>query len=385
MYLQLCIDVCAGVHARESSSDNIDIENVNPQAISGKQHDFPSATVSAAPLSSAAATPHNAPFVPSQALSDTPVLSDASRVSAAAPQVAQSEPTASKPGAQASASAAASDVPLLQAGGSTEEKPFVASQARSDTPVLPVTTEARTGSPVSATAAGKQGSIPSSAGAGVSAPPPAAATLNKPFVSSKVLSEALFGASEEPTSPVSSPHTAQRPTSPFAAQASTAAAAAPTAKPGASNKDVEGVLTEQLRADGTARNSGRAGQIEAALMSSTSPFSRRLSSEEVKPVMARLSQDQARGSSPVKEEEAQTPAEAAVGSVAPAQAGAGVQQGVMPQAGRPAVPAQPTGETALVFYIRYCLTISSYTSQPGTDTSWLSLSNGMSQLPGYSC
>ena len=62
-------------------------------------------------------------------------------------------------------------------------------------------------------------------------------------------------------------------------------------------------------------------------MSSTSPFSRRLSSEEVKPVMARLLLDKSHGTSPVKEEEAQGSASAAAQPGVQSQGVDGVRQG----------------------------------------------------------
>lgn len=115
---------------------------------------------------------------------------------------------------------------------------------------------------------------------------------NKIFMSSKALSEAVFGTTQKPNSPP----TAQRPTSPFAEANPTVAPHADltSAQPGSSNRSGECGSTEQQRIDGTPRNSSRAVQIEEALMSSASPFSRRLSSEEVKPVMATLAQGSVR-------------------------------------------------------------------------------------------
>jgi len=91
---------------------------------------------------------------------------------------------------------------------------------------------------------------------------------------------------------------------------------------------VEGVSTEQPRFSGlSSKDTSRAERIEEALMSSTSPFSRRLSSEEVKPVMARLSLDKPRGTSPVKEEDAQGSAGAAAQPGVQSQGVEGVRQG----------------------------------------------------------
>ncbi|KAL3150491.1 hypothetical protein ABBQ32_000312 [Trebouxia sp. C0010 RCD-2024] len=135
----------------------------------------------------------------------------------------------------------------------------------------------------------------------VSQAPPLAASLDttpavgaKPFVSSKVLSEALFGTNDSPRAAL----TAKTPVSPFA-QASTAAGVGGRAEPGAgahpggavpSTGLEEGVSSRVQRLDGTPKQSGMAERVEEALMSATSPFSRQLSSGEVKPVLARLSQ-----------------------------------------------------------------------------------------------
>ena len=116
----------------------------------------------------------------------------------------------------------------------------------------------------------------------------------KPFVSSKVLSEALFGANESPRAAL----TAKTPVSPFA-QASTAGGAAGRAEPGAAARPAdagpsvgleEGGSSRVQRLDGTPKRSGMAERVEEALMGTTSPFSRRVSSGEVKPVLARVSQ-----------------------------------------------------------------------------------------------
>ena len=134
------------------------------------------------------------------------------------------------------------------------------------------------------------------------APGAASAAAVKPFMSSKALSQRLFG-TEAAAAPL-------RPTSPFAelstidpvpgAEADVRAAAGK--RPGAvmgTNLD-ERRSSGRQRADGTQRDSGNAERIEEALMSSVSPFSRRLSSQEVKPVLATLSQS---GPSPIKEGE----------------------------------------------------------------------------------
>ena len=140
------------------------------------------------------------------------------------------------------------------------------------------------------------------------APEAAPAASSKPFVSSKVLSEALFGTGDSSTATAVS--AAKSPTSPFA-EASTvspAPGAGASVRVGAGKRPgaVPGTTLDERvssgvqRPDGTPRDSGNAERIEEALMSSVSPFSRRLSSEEVKPVLARLSQP---GSAPIQEEE----------------------------------------------------------------------------------
>ena len=129
----------------------------------------------------------------------------------------------------------------------------------------------------------------------------------KPFVSSKVLSEQLFGAGESPQAQPA----AKALVSPFA-EASTAAplsgaggrgkAGAGAPRPGAvATPGLEGGVSSGVqRLDGTPRDSGNAERVEEALMGSASPFSRPLSSDEVKPVLARLSQT---GSAAIREEE----------------------------------------------------------------------------------
>ena len=125
----------------------------------------------------------------------------------------------------------------------------------------------------------------------------------KPFVSSKVLSEQLFGSGESPQVSTA----VKAPVSPFA-EASTAGAGGSTKagagapRPGAvATPGLEaGVSSGVQRLDGTPRDSGNAERVEEALMGSASPFSRTLSSDEVKPVLARLSQT---GSIAIREEE----------------------------------------------------------------------------------
>lgn len=150
-------------------------------------------------------------------------------------------------------------------------------------------------------------------------PAAAAAAGIKPFVSSKVLSEALFGPSDSPRAAM----TAKTPVSPFA-QASTAAGAGASTKPGAGARQggaaprsslEEGVSSRVQRLDGTQRHSGMAERVEEALMGTTSPFSRQLSSGEVKPVLARLSQ-QAPATTPGTDEPHAMPQ--AVGGLEPA-------------------------------------------------------------------
>ena len=127
------------------------------------------------------------------------------------------------------------------------------------------------------------------------APAPAAGT--KPFVSSKVLSEALFGTDD----PQAASTAVRTPVSPFA-EASTAAplsgiggsaksgAGAPRLGAVATSTALEGVGSGGQRLDGTPRGSGNAERVEEALMGTSSPFSRPLSSDELKPVLARQSQ-----------------------------------------------------------------------------------------------
>ena len=136
----------------------------------------------------------------------------------------------------------------------------------------------------------------------------APAAASKPFVSSKVLSEALFGTGDSSTATAFS--AIKSPTSPFAeaSEVSPAPAAGASVKAGAGKRPgtiTSTTLDEKVssgvqRPDGTPRDSGNVERIEEALMSSASPFSRRLSSDEVKPVLARLSQP---GSACIKEEE----------------------------------------------------------------------------------
>ena len=251
---------CTGLHARESTSEEADIENVNPQALTAKHGSLPSTTQQP----QAAGSPI--------ALAEAPLLAEVKPTSSSTP-VALPTPT-----------------PGVSAVG---KQPGVAAAAQS---VLPV-----------ASASGS--------------------TANKPFISSQALSDALFGGSDEPALPIRSPRTAQGPTSPFAEASKTAAPAAAVSTGGSSKGGVEGVSTEQPRLSGlSSRGTSRAERIEEALMSSTSPFSRRLSSEEVKPVMARLSQDKPRGTSPVKEEEAQGSAAAAAQPKVQSQGVEGVRQ-----------------------------------------------------------
>ncbi len=326
---------CTGVHASESTSEEADIENVNPQAVTAKHGG----------LSSSTQQPQAQPQAvgPPIALTEAPMLADVNPISSS---TAQAVPTptpgvsaASKqPGVAAAAAAAQSVRPVASAAGSTANKPFVASQALSDTPVLSDTSQARVPSAASelrTPAAASDATAATSADAGSSSgvdtavPQATAASANKPFISSKALSDALFGSSDDPASPIRSPRTAQKPTSPFAEASTTAAPAAAAASTGGTSKGgVEGVLTEQPRFSGlSSRGTSRAERIEEALMSSTSPFSRRLSSEEVKPVMARLSLEKPRGTSPVKEEEAQGSAGAAAHPGVQSQGVEGVRQG----------------------------------------------------------
>ena len=127
----------------------------------------------------------------------------------------------------------------------------------------------------------------------------AAAPAAKPFVSSKVLSEQLFGSGESPQAATA----VKAPVSPFA-EASTAAplslsgaggrgmtgAGTPRPGTGATPGLEAGVSSGLQRLDGTSKDSGNAERVEEALMGTASPFSRPLSSDEVKPVLARLSQ-----------------------------------------------------------------------------------------------
>ena len=136
---------------------------------------------------------------------------------------------------------------------------------------------------------------------------PAAAPAAKPFVSSKVLSEQLFGSGESPQAATA----VKAPVSPFA-EASTAAplsgaggrgmtgAGTPRPGTGATPGLEAGVSSGLQRLDGTSKDSGNAERVEEALMGTASPFSRPLSSDEVKPVLARLSQT---GSIAVRKEE----------------------------------------------------------------------------------
>lgn len=181
----------------------------------------------------------------------------------------------------------------------------------------------------------------------VSQAPPLPASLDttpavgtKPFVSSKVLSEALFGANDSPRAAL----TAKAPVSPFA-QASTAAGVGGRAEPGAGARPrgaalstglEEGVSSRVQRLDGTPKHSGMAERVEEALMSATSPFSRQLSSGEVKPVLARLSQA-ATATMPATGQQRTVP-QTVRGSEAAA-------EGARPQ-GRPGVAASTTGTLA---------------------------------------
>ena len=333
------------MHASESTSEGADIENVNPRAVTAKHGGLPSSTLQ--PQAQAQA------LGPPIALADGPLLTDVKSTMTSTP-VALATPSpgvsaASKQPAVAAGAAAAaaaqSVLPLASAPGATSSKPVVASHGLSETPVLSGTSlarvpsaasEVRTQAAASDATASKQANVPSAdagSSSGTDAPVPQAttATANKPFISSKALSDALFGSSDDPASPIRSPRTAQRPTSPFAEASTTAApaAAAAAASTGGSSKGiVEGVSTEQPRLSGlSSKGTSRAERIEEALMSSTSPFSRRLSSEEVKPVMARLSLDKSHGTSPVKEEEAQGSAGAAAQPGVQSQGVDGVRQG----------------------------------------------------------
>ena len=340
-----------GVHASESTSEEADIENVNPQAVTVKYGSFPSSTQQAQAVG------------PPIALAEAPLLPDANPASSSTAQaVAAPTPGASAASKQpgvAAGTAAQSVLPVASAAGSTADRPFVAGHGLSDTPVLSDTSQARvpsaaselhTPAAASDTTASKQAHVPSadagsSSGTDTAVPQASAATANKPFISSKALSDALFGSSDDPASPIRSPRTAQRPMSPFAEASTTAAPAAAAVSTGGTSKGgVEGVSTEQPRFSGlSSRDTSRAERIEEALMSSTSPFSRRLSSEEVKPVMARLSLDKPRGTSPVKEEEAQGSAGAAAQPGVQSQGVDGVRQGA---GGEGVAGASKTGEAA---------------------------------------
>ena len=331
---------CTGVHASESTSEEADIENVNPQAVTAKHGG----------LSSSTQQPQAQPQAvgPPIALTEAPMLADVNPISSSTAQaVPTPTPGVSAASKQPGVAAAQSVLPVGSAAGSTANKPFVASQALSDTPVLSDTSQARVPSAASellmapselrTPAAASDATAATSADAGSSSgvdtavPQATAASANKPFISSKALSDALFGSSDDPASPIRSPRTAQKPTSPFAEASTTAApaaAAAAASTGGTSKGGVEDVLTEQPRCSGlSSRGTSRAERIEEALMSSTSPFSRRLSSEEVKPVMARLSLEKPRGTSPVKEEEAQGSAGAAAHPGVQSQGVEGVRQG----------------------------------------------------------
>ena len=325
-------DYRAGGPPSELSSDEVDIENVNPQAVAGKQGDF----------HPAAPHPTGAPFTPAE----TPVLAVASPTGVSTPLAAPAT-TATLTAAghsHVATTAPGSSVPSASTAGSVDGDLLVAKQPLADTPVLSSADQERAG-PVATgptaksevTNAGKQEVVAADTAA---EPVAAVPTASKPFVSSQALSDALFGSSGEPEPPVRCPRTAQTPTSPFAQASSTAAPAVSTA--GTNNSGVEGVLTEQPRVSGmSAKDTSRAERIEEALMSSTSPFSRRLSSEEVKPVMARLSQDAARHPSPVKEGSAEAAAEPGVQS----QGVAGSKQGG-PPSGEGETDAGHTGQAA---------------------------------------
>lgn len=308
---------CAGRPPSDLSSNEVDIENVNPQAVAGKQG------ASQPP----ALHPTGTPFTPAE----TPILAGASPVGTSTPLAtpATTSGLTAAGDSHVATTAPGSNVPSASAAGSTVDKPWVFKQPLADAPALSSAGQGRAG-PVATgpTAksevanAGKQEVVAADTAAEPVAVVP---TASKPFVSSQALSDALFGSSGEPEPPVRCPRTAQTPTSPFAQASSTAAPAVSTA--GTNNSGVEGVLTEQPRVSGmSAKDTSRAERIEEALMSSTSPFSRRLSSEEVKPVMARLSQDAARHPSPVKE----TPAEAAAEPGVQSQGIAGVKPGGPP-------------------------------------------------------
>ncbi|KAL0024653.1 hypothetical protein WJX77_006333 [Trebouxia sp. C0004] len=331
-----------GVYARESTSEEADIENVNPQAVTAKHGGLPSSTQQAQAVG------------PPIALTEAPLLADAKPKSTNTP-VARPTPT---PGGEAASkqpgAAAQSVLPVASAAGSTANKPFVASQSLSDTSqarVPSAASELRTPAVVSDATASKQANVPSAdvgsnSVTDTAIPQASAATANKPFISSEALSDALFGGSHDPASPIRSPRTAQRPTSPFAEASTTAApaaAAAAASTTAASKGGVEGVLTDQPRFSGlSSKGTSRAERIEEALMSSTSPFSRSLSSEEVAPVMARLLQDKPRGTT-VKEEEAQGSAGAATQPGVQSQVVQGVRQGA---SGAGVAGASKTGEAA---------------------------------------
>ena len=125
-------------------------------------------------------------------------------------------------------------------------------------------------------------------------------TASRPFVSSKALSQALFGGKEEAAS---QPAAAQALTSPFA-QASSAdapqGASASAVGPGGHRSGLSSRRSSTERADMTRRDSSRAEVIEEALMSSVSPFSRAMSSGDVQPALQRLSQNKAKANAAAK-------------------------------------------------------------------------------------
>ena len=190
---------------------------------------------------------------------------------------------------------------------------------------------------------------------GAAAPAAAASASGaKPFVSSKVLSEQLFGTSESPRAPTA----AKAPVSPFAeaSRAAPLSGAAGRGKVGAGAPCLGAVATPRLeggvssgvqRLDGTPKDSGNAERVEEALMGTASPFSRPLSSDEVKPVLARLSQT---GSAAIGEEEQPR----AVPQAVEKSAVEGRAKG-----SRPVESANTTGALARLFRIQDTITVDS--------------------------
>ena len=206
------------MHASESTSEGADIENVNPRAVTAKHGGLPSSTLQ--PQAQAQA------LGPPTALADGPLLTDVKSTTTSTP-VAVATPSpgvgaASKqPAVAAGATAAAaaqSVLPLASAPGATSNKPVVASHGLSETPVLSDTSparvpsaasEVRTQAAASDATASKQANVLSAdagSSSGTDAPVPQAttATANKPFISSKALSDALFGSSDDSASPIRS-------------------------------------------------------------------------------------------------------------------------------------------------------------------------------------